>query len=108
MKASFANWNYIVSFGHFLLNAAVEKFMFQEEHWIIVAHRRFNQSFGIAGRSRGHNFHAWRMDKIHFRILRMEGTTVDAASGGAAQHQRSRSIPAVMRLGHHIDNLVEG
>src|SRR5436305_423595 len=77
-------------------------------HWIIVAHSRFNQPFGVAGHSRGHNFHAWRMDKIHFRILRMEGTSVDTASGRAAQHQRSRGIPAVMRLGHHVDDLVEG
>ena len=34
--------------------------------------------------------------------------SVHAAATGAAQHQRGRSRPAVVRLGHHVDDLVEG
>src|SRR5215470_14059644 len=48
------------------------------------------------------------VDKMHFRVLRMKWPAVHAATRRPAQHQRRRRSPAVMRLGHHIDDLVEG
>src|SRR5215510_10373250 len=38
----------------------------------------------------------------------MEWASVNAPAGGATQHQRGWSIPAIVRLGHHVDDLVEG
>src|SRR6185312_16172574 len=38
----------------------------------------------------------------------MEWAAVHAATAGSAQHERSGRAPAVMRLGHHVYDLVEG
>src|SRR5260221_3413638 len=82
--------------------------MLQEQHGVIVTDSRLDQSFGIAGRGRGHYLHAWSMNKVHFRVLRMERASVYATPGGSAQHHGSRRTPAVMRRSHHVYDLVEG
>src|SRR5262249_36397416 len=33
---------------------------------------------------------------------------MNASTSGAPQHQRSGSVPTIVRLGHHVDDLVEG
>ena len=48
------------------------------------------------------------MDEVGFGILRVERAAVHAAAAGPANHQRRGHVPAVVRLGHHVDDLVEG
>ena len=81
--------------------------MFQKENGIVVANGRLDQPFGVAGRGRRNNFHSRRVDKMHLRILRVERPTMHAASAGSTQDERSGRTPAIMRLGHHVHDLIE-
>src|SRR5262249_58273360 len=56
----------------------------------------------------GESVDARSVNKVHLGVVRMERTTVNAATGGAAQDQRRGRAPAIMRLGHHVDDLVKG
>ena len=63
--------------------------------------------FGVAGRGRRNNFHSRRVHKMHLRILRVERAAMNASAAGSAQDERSRRAPAIMRLGHHVHDLVK-
>src|SRR5205807_3914269 len=51
---------------------------------------------------------AGSMHKPGLRVLRVKWTPVDVASAGSPYYQRGGGSPAVVRLGHHIHDLVEG
>src|SRR4051794_1842329 len=45
---------------------------------------------------------------MHLGILRVERTAVHAAAAGATQDERRGRLPTVVRLGHHVHDLIEG
>src|SRR5580704_14893723 len=70
--------------GQLFFDAAVEEFVFEEQHGIIIAHRGFQQSLGVV-RGRGiDDLQTGGMHEIHLRIRGVERAPVDAAAGRAA------------------------
>src|SRR6266404_5991434 len=104
----FADRHGVIAGGNFSLDAAVEKFVLEEEHRVIVAHRGLQQALGIVGRRRIDHLQPGRVHEIHFRICRMERSAVHAASGRPANHHGRRGVPEVVSLGDEIRNLIEG
>ena len=68
----------------------------------------FDQALGVVGGGRANHFQAGRVHEPHLRILRMEWAAVNIAAAGAANHQRRGRAPAIVSLGDHVDDLVEG
>ena len=54
------------------------------------------------------HFQAGRVHEPHFRILRVKRAAVDVAAAGPADDERRRRAPAIVGLGDHVDDLVEG
>jgi len=111
--AGFADWDCVIGVwgigtGNFFFNSAVEIFVLEKDHGIVVANGGFDQSLGVIGGCGAHDFETGSVYEPHLGILRMEGATVDVASAGTAQDQRGGSSPAVVRLCNHVDNLIEG
>src|SRR5262249_24149256 len=100
--------NCVIAFRHFVLDPAIKKFVFQKKHRIVVADGGFDQPLRIGWGSRSNNFYSRRVNKVHLRILRVKWASMNASTSGAPQHQRGGSVPAIVRLGHHVDDLVEG
>ena len=104
----FANGDDVIFRRDFALDSAVEIFMLKEDARIVVADGSFDQALGIVGRGRADNFEAGIVDEPHLGILRVEGAAVDVSAAGAAQHERCRRAPEIMRFCDHVADLVEG
>ena len=81
--------------------------MFEKKHGIVVANGGLDQPLGVTGRGRRDDFHSRRVDKMHLGILRVERAAMHAAAAGSAQDERSGRAPAIMRLGHHVHDLIK-
>ena len=107
MHSGLADRHGVVVFRHIFFDAAIKKLVLEEEDRVVVADGGLDQPFGITGRGRRDNFHSRRVDKMHLGILRVERPAVHAAAAGSAQDERSRRAPAIMRLGHHVHDLIK-
>ena len=94
--------------GHFIFDAAVQVFVLEENYGVVVADGSLDETFRVISSRGTDHFQTRSMHEVHFGILRMKGTAMDIAPAGAANHERRRRAPAVVSLGHHIHDLVEG
>ena len=102
-----ADGNGVVLGGQFLLDRAVEVFVLEVNHRVVVADRRLDQALGVIGRRWLHHLEARRVHVGHFDVLRMERAAVDVAAGGSADDQGDGLAPAVAALGREVRDLVE-
>ncbi len=93
---------------NFFFDAAIKIFVLEEDDRIVVADRRFDQTLGVVGAGRANHFQAGRVHEPHLRILRVKRAAVNIAAAGSANHQRRGRAPAIVSLGNHVDDLVEG
>ena len=100
--------NNIVVFRDFSFDAAIEIFVLEEDNGIVVADGGFNQPLSVVRRRGANDFQSGIVHKPHFRILRMKWAAVHAASAWATHHQRRGRTPQIMRLRHHVADLVHG
>src|SRR5579872_4179123 len=91
-----------------LLDAPVKHFVLEENDRVVVANGGFDQPFGIVSRARADHLETGGVHEVHFRVLRMERAAVNAPAAGPPDHDRSGRAPAVVRLGQHVGDLVEG
>ena len=106
--ASLADGHDIIFRRHFFLDAAIKIFVLEENAGIVIADGGFDQAFGVVGRGRANDFETGIVDEPHFGILGVEGAAVDVSAAGAAEDERSRRAPEVMRFRDHVADLVEG
>ena len=105
---SLADGHGVVVQRHVLFDSPVEVLVLEEQHRVVVAHRRLDEALGVVGRAGADHLETRRVDEIHLRVLRVEGPAMDAAAHRAANHQRDRRAPAVVALGGEVGDLVEG
>src|SRR5712672_325379 len=105
---SLTNRDDVVVSRNFFLDPSIKILVLEENHRIAVANGRFDQPLGVISRRRADNFQSRRMHKPHLRILRMKRPAMDVAAAWSADHQGGGGSPAIVRLGDHVDDLVEG
>ena len=66
----------------FFLDPAVQKFVLEKQHGVVVADGRLEKALGVMGRRRADHLQAGRVHEIHFRIRRMKRAAVHAAAHG--------------------------
>src|SRR5579862_4149165 len=103
----FANRNRVFLRRNFFLDAAIEIFVLEEEHGIIVAHRGFQEPLRVVGGRGINNLQSRRVHEIHFRIRGMERAAVHAAARGSSQYHRHGRAPAIVALGGEVRHLIE-
>ena len=91
----------------FLFNPPVKIFVLEVNHGIGIAHCCFQQSFRIVRSCRAYDFQSRRVDKMHFRVLRMKGSAVDTAAARRADDKRDAGIPPVTAFRCEIRDLIE-
>ncbi len=87
----------LFSLGQLLLDPAVQPFVLEVEHRILIANRRLDEPFRVARGRRIHDLEAGRMQEGRLGILRMERTAAHIPAAGPAHHQRGRKASAVAR-----------
>ena len=85
----------------------VEALVFEEEHRVVVADRRLEQALRVVGRSRRHDLEAGHLAEPGFGVLGVEGAGVADGPGGTPDHEGHGRAPAVVGLGHVVDQLIE-
>src|SRR5437763_13651145 len=107
-NSRFTDGDNVIICRYIVLYSAVEILVLEEDNGIIVADSRFDQPFRIVSAGRADDFQAGHMDKPHFRILRVKWAAMNVSAARAPNHERRGRTPTIVRLGHHIDNLIEG
>ena len=103
-----ADRNGVVAVGNFLFNAAIKIFVLEEDAGIVVANGGLDESLGVVGRRWANDLEAWRVDEVGLWILRVERAAVNVAAAWSAKNDWSGRTPAIVRLGEHVGDLVEG
>ena len=106
--ARLADRHRVILWRQLFLHPAVEKLVLEKADGIIVANRRLDEPFGVIGGCRADDFQSRHVREKRLGILRVKRTAVHAAAGGSAQHHRRGDVPAIVRLGQHVDDLIEG
>src|SRR6266700_308135 len=106
--ACFAERNDVVVSWNLFFDSPVEILVLEENYGIVVADGGFDQSLGVVGGRGTDNFQSGRVHEPHLRILRMKRPAMDVAATWSADHQGGRRSPAIVCLGDHVDDLVEG
>ena len=88
-------------------HAPVEKLVFEIDDRIRVSNSSLDQPLRIVRRRRAHDLQAGRMNVVHFGILRMEGSAVNAAAARSADHNGHACSPAVSAFRSKVRNLIE-
>ena len=81
--------------------------MLKENHRVVIANRRLDQTLGVIRGRRRHHLQPRRADEPHLRVLRMERPAVNASARWRAHHNRHRRIPSIPALRREIYNLIE-
>src|SRR5262249_61402175 len=86
----------------------IKKLMLEKDAGVVIANRRFDESFCVVGGGGTDYLQSGRMDEVHFRVLRMERAAVNTAATWPTQNEGRRSTPSIVRFGDHVRDLVEG
>ena len=83
--------------------------MFAEDHGVIIADRRGEQTLGVGGISRGHHFDARYRGQQRVKDLRVLRARAGAGADHGADHHRRARLAAkhIAELGNLIQNLVK-
>src|SRR5574341_1150491 len=103
-----ADWDQIIPIRHFTFYMAVEVLVLKVDDWIRIAYRGLQESFGIAGGGGGHQLQTRHVKEPGLWRLRVIRPGVNAAAVRRPDDQRDGFAEAVVLLGRHIDDLVEG
>src|SRR6202140_1603908 len=93
--------------GNVVFDSPIKILVLEENHRIVVANSGLDKTFRIVGARGTNHFQTRSMHKPHLRILRVKRTAVDVSTTRSANHQWRRRIPAIVRLGQHVYDLVE-
>src|SRR5581483_5082740 len=93
---------------YFFFDSPVQIFVFEEHNQIIITNKNLDQTLYIVQSYQTNHLQPKIVDKPHLRILRVERPTMYVPAARAAQHERSRYTPKIMRLCHHVADLVHG
>src|SRR5207249_831728 len=91
----------------FFLYAAIQEFVLEINHGVGIADCGFDQSLRVICGRRTDHFQSRSVDEVHFRILRVERSTMDTAAAGPSYHDRNACAPTVTALRREIRDLVE-
>ena len=81
--------------------------MLEKDHRIVIANGSLDKPLGVIGRRRANDFQTRVMHEPHLWVLGMKWSTMNVATAGPAQNQWRRRAPQIVRLGHHVADLVK-
>ena len=81
--------------------------MFEIDDRIGIANRGLDQSLRVVRRRRADDLQARRVHEVHFRILRMERSAVNAAAARSANDDGNAGAPAIAALRGEVRDLIE-
>ncbi len=104
----FAEGHEVFFVGHFT-GLAVEQGVFEEDDGVVVANSGLHEALGVVGVGRDDDFDAGVVSCDAFGGVRVRGTDVGAAVGGAAEHDGAVDETAghVADVSGVVENLVE-
>ena len=89
-RAGLADRDDVITRRHRLLDATVEILVLEEEHAVVIANRRLEESLGVARGGRIDHLEARRVDESRLRVLRVEGSAADITAARSAADHRTR------------------